>query len=169
VTVQSNQDANLNFDAAGDRAVFNPTGIAGTGSDVTALTNTAGDTVAYLAKNPTAQYIVAGPGALTSVGRNTLATRPTNDIDLGIYKSFNITERVSFRLGAQFGNLFNHPQFIAGSNPGLGLGVNDVTGFNTVGGTYKSFLTPGNPNFNDPKAVFASNARTLGLVGKLIF
>jgi len=176
VTVQSNQDANLNFDAAGDRAVFNPSGVPGTGSDVTPLckvtacsSSTAGPVVAYLATNPTAQYIVAGPGAITTVGRNTLPTRPTNDIDLAIYKNINITERVMFRLGAQFGNLFNHPQFIPGSNPGLGLGVNDVNSFSTVGGTYKSFLVPSDPNFNNPKAVFASNARTLGLVAKVTF
>jgi hypothetical protein len=88
---------------------------------------------------------------------------------LALYKDLNFTERFKFRLGAQFGNLFNHPQFIPGSNPGLGLGVNDVNSFNTVGGTYKSFAVPSDPNFNNPKAVFASNARTLGLVMKFIF
>ena len=169
VTVQSNLDSNLNFDAAGDRAVLNPGGASGVGSDVTPLTNSAGDTVAYLAVNPNARYIVAGPGAYANVGRNTLATRPTDDIDLALYKDLNFTERFKFRLGAQFGNLFNHPQFIPGSNPGLGLGVNDVNSFNTVGGTYKSFAVPSDPNFNNPKAVFASNARTLGLVMKFIF
>src|SRR6185312_10793124 len=36
-TVQSQVDSNLNGDTAGDRAVFNPNGVPGTGSDVTAL------------------------------------------------------------------------------------------------------------------------------------
>jgi hypothetical protein len=176
VTVQSNQDSNLNFDSAGDRAVWNPSGVPGTGSGVTPLCSIttcglpgAGPTVAYLATNPTAQYIVAGPGAITDVRRNTLSTRPTNDVDLSIYKNINITERVAFRIGAQFDNLFNHPQFIPNSNPGVGLGVNDVNSFSTVGGTYKSFAVPSDPNFNNPKAVFASNARTIGLVAKLTF
>ena len=39
---------------------------------------------------------------------------------------------MKFRLGAQFGNIINHPQYIPGSNPGFGLGVNDVNGFSSV-------------------------------------
>ncbi len=48
-TVQAARDANLNGDSAGDRAILNSAGIKGVGGDVQALTNTAGDTVAYLA------------------------------------------------------------------------------------------------------------------------
>jgi hypothetical protein len=168
VTVQSNLDANLNVDSAGDRAVFNPGGVKGTGSDVTPLLNTAGDTVAYLA-NSNAEYIRAAPGALATSSRNTLATPPTNNIDLGVYKDFNITERMKFRFGAQFANVINHAQFIAGSNPGQGLGVNDVNSFASVGTTYKSYLTPGNAAFNNPQSVFASNARSIALIAKFTF
>jgi hypothetical protein len=87
------------------------------------------------------------------------------------YKDINITERVKFRIGAQFANLFNHPQFIPGSNPGQGLGVNDVTSFITGPNStsYLNYLTPGNAIFNNPRAVFASNARTIGLVAKFTF
>ena len=170
-TVQSATDSNLNNDSAGDRVILNPGGIRGTGSGVTALTNTAGDTVAYLASNPTAQYIVAGAGALANTGRNTLATQPTNDVSLSTYKEINFTERFKFRLGAQFGNILNHPQYIPGSNPGQGLGVNDVTSFLTGPNSisYINYLTPGNSIFNTPKGVFASNARTIALVAKFIF
>jgi Carboxypeptidase regulatory-like domain/TonB dependent receptor len=171
--VQSALDSNLNHDSAGDRAILNPGGVAGTGSDVTALTAlsgpNAGQVVAYLANNPTAQYIRAGAGALATSGRNTLATRPTNDLDLGTYKDINITERFKFRLGAQFANIFNHPQYIPGSNPGFGLGVNDVAGFSTITGGYLNYLTPGNANFNNPKSVFASNARTIAIIAKFTF
>ncbi|HEV7219803.1 MAG TPA: hypothetical protein VGN39_13095 [Terriglobales bacterium] len=182
--VQSATDANLNGDSAGDRAVFNPSGVSGTGSGITTLfsTNTcstqapsaqagcfASHTVAYLANNPSAQYIKAGAGALATAGRNTLATDPTNDVDLAVYKDLNLTERFKFRLGAQFANILNHPQFIPGGNPGLGLGVNDVTGFNTISGGYLNYLTPGNVNFNNPKSVFPGNARTIGLVAKVTF
>jgi hypothetical protein len=170
-TVQSAVDSNLNGDSAGDRAFVNPSGVRGTGSGVTPLLNTAGDTVGYLADNPSAQYIVAGPGALSTGGRNTLATEPTNDFSLATYKDINITERVKFRFGAQFANLLNHPQYIPGSNPGQGLGVNDVTSFVTGPNStsYLNYLTPGNAIFNNPKAVFASNARTIGLVAKITF
>jgi hypothetical protein len=170
-TVQSATDSNLNGDSAGDRAIFNPGGVKGTGSGVTPLLNTAGDTVGYLANNPNAQYIVAGAGALATSARNTLATDPTNDFSLATYKDINITERVKFRIGAQFANILNHPQYIPGSNPGQGLGVNDVTSFITGPNStsYLNYLTPGNAIFNNPKAVFASNARTIGLVAKFTF
>jgi hypothetical protein len=169
-TVQSFDDANLNGDgSAGDRAVFNPTGVPGTGSGVTTLHNTAGQVVAYQAKNPMAQYITAGAGALATAGRDTLPTRPTDDLDLGVYKDLNITERVKFRLGAQFGNILNHPQYIPGSNPGAGLGVNDVNSFNSTAGGDQNYVNPNNPNFLNPKSVFASNARTIGIVGKITF
>jgi hypothetical protein len=174
--VQSALDSNLNHDSAGDRAIINPGGVRGTGSTVTALTNTAGAVVAYLADNPSAQYIVAGAGALATSGRNTLATVPTNDLDLGTYKDINITERFKFRLGAQFANILNHAQYIPGSNPGIGLGVNDVNSFTTTGGGYLNFVTPGDSNcsvptgcFNKPKSVFASNARTIAIIAKFTF
>ena len=168
-TVQSTQDANLNGDSAGDRAVLNPGGASGIGSDVTPLLNTSGATVAYLATNPNARYIKAGPGALANVGRNTLATRPTNDVDFGVYKDVAIRERMKFRFGAQFNNVINHAQFIPGSNPGQGLGVNDVASFNTFGSSYQSYLTPGSSHFNVPQSVFASNSRSIALVGKFTF
>jgi Carboxypeptidase regulatory-like domain len=173
VTVQAQRDANLNVDSAGDRAIFNPGGVRGTGTDVTPLNATggpnAGSVVAYVANNPNAQYIRTGLGGLSNLGRNTLATPPTNNIDLAVYKDLNFTERMKFRLGAQFGNIINHPQYIPGSNPGFGLGVNDVNGFDSVGTSYKAFVTPGKATFNNPKSVFASNARTIAIVGKFIF
>ena len=176
VTVQAQRDANLNVDSAGDRAIFNPAGVRGTGTDVTALCRISnpcdpnnGVVVAYLADNPNVQYIRTGLGALSNLGRNTLQTPGTNNIDLGVYKNVNITERMKFRFGAQFGNIINHPQYIPGSNPGFGLGVNDVNGFSSVGTGYKAFVTPGDANFNNPKAVFASNARTIALMAKFSF
>jgi hypothetical protein len=174
--VQSATDSNLNGDSAGDRAIFNPGGVSGTGSSVNPLCRVAacsalnaGPVVAYLASTPNAQYIQAGAGALATSSRNTLATRPTNDIDIGTYKDINITERVKFRLGAQFANILNHPQYIPGSNPGTGLGVNDVNSFPTTAAGYLNYLTPGNANFNNPKSVFASNARTIAIIGKITF
>jgi hypothetical protein len=56
-TVQSGTDSDLNGDNAPDRSILNPLGIPGTSSNVTALKNSMGATVAYLANNPTAQYI----------------------------------------------------------------------------------------------------------------
>ncbi len=71
-TVQSGTDTNMNGDSASDRAIVNPAGDANRGSGVTALKNSAGATVAYLALDPTARYITAAAGALSNGGRNTL-------------------------------------------------------------------------------------------------
>ena len=86
-----------------------------------------------------------------------------------MYKSLNLTERYQFRLGAQFANIINHPQLIPGTNPGFGLGVNDVSSFSTVTSSYTNYLTPGKAQFNQPQTVFASNARTIAIVAKFIF
>ena len=179
VTVQANQDSNLNGDSAGDRGIVNSAGIRGTGGASTALMNSGGDVVAYQALTPSGapcssaaqcpQYIQTGIGALSNLGRNTLQVPGTNNFDLGIYKDLNFTERLKFRFGGQFANIINHPQYIPGSNPGFGLGVNDVAGFSSVGTSYKAFVNPANSNFNSPQAVFASNARTIAIVAKIIF
>src|SRR5581483_11407277 len=69
--IQSGVDSNLNGDSAGDRAFFNPSGNPNIGSGTTALKNSAGATVAYLANNPNAGYIQAPRGTLPNSGRNT--------------------------------------------------------------------------------------------------
>ena len=70
--------------------------------------------VAYVAKNPNARYSVAGLGARSNSGRNTLPLDPINNFDASIKKALNFTERIRFEIGAQAYNLFNHSQFIGG-------------------------------------------------------
>ena len=159
-TVQSNVDSNLNGDNAGDRAILNPGGVKGTGSGVTPLTNSAGFTVAYLADNPSAQYIVAGQGALTNIGRNTLITNPINNFDVSLAKRINVTERLRVEFMAQFLNAFNHPEFIPGS-------VNQINSLGRT--TQRNYLIPDDPTFNTPRAAWPSNARSTQLVLKFIF
>ena len=161
-TVESNTDANINGDAAGDRSIFNPSGVPGTGSGVHALKNTGGATVAYLANDPTAQYFRLGAGALADVGRNTLLTRPINNFDVTALKRISITERFKVEFSANAFNVLNHPQFI----PGL---LNDVASFGITATGVSNYLTPGNAAFNKPDQTFPSNARTLQLGLKFKF
>ncbi|HEV2195925.1 MAG TPA: carboxypeptidase-like regulatory domain-containing protein [Candidatus Acidoferrum sp.] len=171
--VQSGVDANLNGDSAGDRAVFNPAGVPGTGSGVTALCNSSlpagtscasssANIVAYLANNSSAQYITAGKGAIATSGRNTLQTRPIDDLDLTAGKRFSLSERTRIEFQAQFLNVLNHPQF----TPGLLSQVNSI-GF--TGAAQTNYLKPSNGIFNQPDQAFASNARTLQMALKFIF
>ena len=161
-TVQSATDSNLNGDSAGDRSIVNPAGQDGTGSGVTALKNSSGAVVAYLANNPNARYIVAGKGALATGGRNTFPTRPIRNVDFTAVKRISFRERYKFEFQAQFLNAFNHPQFI----PGL---LNQINSFGQAGTAALSYLTPSSPNFNNPEAIFTSNARAVQLSAKITF
>ena len=164
-TVQSGQDSNRNGDSAGDRTIFNPHGVSGTGSDVIPLTQSAalgGDVVAYQAIDPNAQYIVAGPGALTTTRRNTLALPHINNFDFAIVKRFNFTERTSFEFSAQASNVFNHAQYLPGY-------ISDVAPLSFTGTNVLTMLIPGTSAFNTPKSVFTNHPRNMLLVAKFNF
>ena len=168
-TVQSGVDSNLNGDNAGDRAIINPAGTAGVGSDVTPLTNTAGDVVAYQANTPTARWIVAGTGAgannpastpgLAISGRNMLQLNPINNWDLTLAKHLKFGERYQVDFMAGLLNAFNHPQFVPGS-------PNQANDISILG---RDFLIPNSTTFTQWKSVFPSNARTMQLGMKFIF
>jgi hypothetical protein len=164
-TVQSHVDANGNGDPWGDRAILNPKGVPGTGSAVSPLMNSAGQIVAYVAQNPSAQYIAVGVGALANVPRNTLPLPRTNNWDMSLVKRINITERQAFEFHAQAINVFNHPQYL----PGF---ISDVIPANTAittGGATLNVLIPGNNSFNVPRNAFSSHPRAMTLVLKYIF
>ncbi|NDQ55549.1 MAG: TonB-dependent receptor [Acidipila sp.] len=181
-TVQSATDSNLNGDTAGDRVLVNKAGVPGTGSGVTSLRDSAGEVVAYLVINPTAQYIRANPGALannpTSIpgvvaagsglqiaGRNTLPTRPINNFDLTAVKKFNISESKRIEFQAQFSNILNHPQFV----PGFVNRVDSVSFPAGISPGPQSFTRAHDGGFNQIQNEFSSNSRTIQLVVKLVF
>lgn len=163
-TVRSGIDTNRNGDNAGDRTIINTSGVIGTGSTVTALRNAAGDTVAYLANNPNAQYIQAGAGALANAGRNNLQLPGINNLDFSILKNIRFGEVKRIQLRSDFFNFPNHPQYTPGSvNGGESTSTTStaITGLNTVG------LSP--TTFNRPNQVFSSHPRTVQFVVKFIF
>ena len=160
VTPQSGVDSNLNGDSATDRTIVNPNGETGVGSSVKALTNSSGATVAYLANNPNAQYIVAGKGALATGGRNTLATPRINDWDMTVAKSFAIRERTRLQFRADFYNVVNHAQYTPGA-------IDNVQLSNRSGVT--NYLTPGNALFGQWAREFSSNPRVIELGAKITF
>ena len=169
-TVLSGIDSNLNGDAAADRVIRNPGGATGTGSTVTALTNSAGEIVAYLADNPNAEYIRAGLGAISNSARNTLQLPGINNLDFSIFKNFRLGETRTIQLRADFFNAFNHPQYIPGS-------PNDIQPVPTVAVGQVNTITPatisaGNPaqaTFNRADRVFSSNPRTIQLALRFNF
>jgi hypothetical protein len=160
VTPQSSFDANLNGDSATDRVVVNTAGVKGTGSDIRPLTNSAGQTVAYAAVNPAAEFLLARPGVYANSGRNVLRGRGINNFDLSVAKSFSIGERSRFEIRADFYNALNHAQFTPGR-------INNIAGTQHVNET--SYLTPGNLDFGRWDRVYPSNARNIQLVAKFSF
>jgi hypothetical protein len=159
VTPQSGTDSNQNGDAV-DRTIVNPAGQANVGSDVKALTNAQGATVAYLALNPNARYIRAQAGAFPTGGRDTLKMPGINNFDISIAKKFKMTESKSFEIRADASNFFNHAQYTAGY-------INSVRLTSQI--SNNTFLLPQNSSFADWSNMFPSNSRTMQLVAKFVF
>jgi hypothetical protein len=170
-TPQSSVDSNLNGDAATDRAVYNPNGVAGTSSAVTALCKggpcsqyTAAQrpnfTVGYLAANPNAQYIAAGVGVFPTTGRNTLRMAGINNWDLAFFKNVNFSERWRLNRRADFYNAFNHPQYTPGRINNVNLKSRSDTNI---------YLIPGSSVFGAWDQVFSSNPRFIQLGARLTF
>jgi len=161
-TVQSNADSNLNGDSAPDRAVINSGGVIGTSTTVTALKNSKGATVGYLAKDPNAYYIQAGAGALATSSRNNFGTPPINNWDFAILKRVNITERQAITFQFQAANIFNHAQYA----PGV---ISDVESYGQATSVQRGALLTGSGSFNLWNQVFTNHPRQVVLALKYSF
>lgn len=168
ITARSGRDSNFNFDAAGDRAIFNPNGDPEISSGIYAV-NAAGtrivdengadvlddpSTVAYVALNPNAGFISTGFFARSTAGRNTLRTRGFNQTDVVVLKNtrFGTDGRFNFQIGAEIFDLFNQrPKTIAG-----------------VGAQTGAFSIAGNANFNNYN-IGNFTGRTITMRAKFIF
>ena len=159
-TVLSGTDSNLNNDAAPDRTIRNPNGVRDTGSTVTALTNSSGQIVAYLANNPNAEYIQAGQGARSNSRGNTLQLPGINNLDFSVFKNFALGETRRIQLRADFFNAFNHPQYVPGA-------VNVVDRITTT--TVANVNTVGRTGFNTPSQIFSSNPRVIQMALRFDF
>jgi len=165
-TVQSGIDSNQNGDSAGDRVIVNANGTPNVGSGVNGInksgqiTTTASAIVAYVAKNPSAQYIVAGLGAIANSGRQTMPVGRINNVDIQVKKAFNFGEQRKFEIGVQAFNLFNHPQYTAGY-------INNVQFHDS--NTTRNNLIPSDPAFNRPDLEYSSNSRFLQLTARFQF
>ncbi|MGH9942558.1 MAG: TonB-dependent receptor domain-containing protein, partial [Pyrinomonadaceae bacterium] len=155
-------DSNLNSDAAGDRTIFNPSGVPGTGSSVRAIdangaTVSLGSaaTVAYVVNNPNAQYIQAGNGARANAGRNTLRSNGFNRADAVLLKNINLFgERYQLQLGAEIYDLFNQ-------RPNI-LGLGNAPNLNSTGGLGGTGGLSGNPTFASVGSDLQFNDYSLG-------
>jgi len=166
-TPQTGIDSMLTDGEGIARTIVNPAGSANAGTGVTGY-NSAGQpvspgdpsTVAYVANSPNARYVAAGYGALPNAGRNTLALRPTDNIDMSILKRFAVTERIRLEVGVQLFNVLNHAQFTGGL-------ASDVAPY--APGPVAPYLTPGNSQFARFDQFYTSNSRAGQLSAHITF
>lgn len=150
-TPLSGTDSNRNGDSAGDRTIVNLNGVVGTGSAVRAVnvvgqtvTFGSASTVAYVANNPRAQYIQAGPGAIATAGRNTLRSKGFYRADTTLLKNFRINETMKAQFGAEIYNVFNNRSGTIGNYSPVATAIG-ASGLETN----TSFANVNSPNFND--------------------
>jgi len=90
-----------------------------------------------------------------TMGRNALYGPHFFNVDMSIMKGFRIKERLTFSFGAQFYNLFNHPNFDNPvddiSNPSFGSVVNTVSPPTSLLGSFLG--AGGSPRFIEVKGV----------------
>jgi hypothetical protein len=144
ITPLAGADSNGDLDSAGDRALVNPNGQGLTGSDVnfvlrdpaTGATSvcTSGcpssQTVGYLARNPSARFVVAQAGTISTAGRNTILSPGLNNWNLAVFKNTYFAEQKYIQFRVEFLNAFNHRQ------RSLGLGTFEQFNANALSTSY---------------------------------
>jgi hypothetical protein len=178
ISVLANVDANGNADAAGDRAILNPAGIAllGTGVDyvcagpggVTSVASIASGCVGgssnvagYVAQNPNARYVQAELGAFPTVGRNTFESPGVNVWNLGLFKNTKLSERATLQLRVDTFNTFNHRNYSLAQPTVFQTGVLIGTVNNALSTTYANVTS--NLFLNDRQFTGGNRQMMLGV------
>ena len=150
----------MNGNGLGSGVFVNPNGIPGAGTTSTSLANSNGQTVAFLAANPNAQFVAGGPGTF-STQRPTIRLDDTSNFDLSVVKRFSFRDRAKIEVRGDAYNLFNTSQFTGMPISTLGSGVNPAL--------TPTFLLPSNPQFNNIQGTLSGNPRTVQLALRVIF
>lgn len=182
VSLLANADANGNGDAAADRAILNPAGVANTGSGVNyvcagpgGITSIAsisagcaggsGSVAGYVAQNPNARYVQAELGAFPTVGRNSFGTPGLNVWNMGLFKNTKLTEGTTLQFRVDTFNTFNHRNYSLAQPTVFQTGVLIGTVNNALSTTYSNVTS--DLFLNDRQ--FTGGARTMQLGVKLIW
>ena len=160
VPLYSGLDTGMSGNAFGSGIFVNPNGVAGTGTGVSPLTNRSGQTVAFLANSPTAQFVSGGVGTF-STARPTLRLDDTRNVDLSIVKRFTVRDRASVEVRGDAYNVFNHAQFTGLPITTLGSGMRSIMP--------PSFTLASNPQFNNIRGNLSGNPRSIQLALRVVF
>jgi hypothetical protein len=118
--------------------------------------------VGYLAVNPNARFVVAGPLAVANAGRNSIFSPGFGVWNMSVFKNTHFTESSYLQLRAEFFNVFNHRNFTIGNGNIFG-----VTGITTATGN-PAYAQVADPQFLNSQ-VFSGGSRSATLGVKLIF
>ncbi len=150
----------------GPGAFTSPTGVAAGGacfdpSDPTG--NTTFPAIGYTPVNANARYLVTGPGAKATVGRNTVTTPGFGVLNLSVGKKTYFGEGKYLLVKADVFNVLNHPSFaLSNGNIFSNAGVTTAT-------TTQGFALPTDPNFLQPSKFFSGGIRSMTLGLKFVF
>jgi hypothetical protein len=195
VTALSDADSNGNGNSAGDRAIFNPNGIGNTGTATDIVCNdgpggatrivpassvdpklgipcgvgaamfTDANVVGYVVQDPKAKYVQAQTGSVSTLGRDTVATRGLNLWNMALLKNISLTERWKLQFRISTFNTFNHPNFSIGLPTNNGT-IDQNQNANPFTAAYV-FVDSGNLFLNN--TVFNGGSRRAELGMKIIF
>src|SRR6267142_1226136 len=154
------------FSNGGPGAFNTPTGVAAGGgcfdpSDPTG--NKFFPAIGYTPVDPNARYVVAGPGARATAGRNSFTSPGFGVLNMSASKSFHFTEGKYLQAKVDVFNILNHANY-ALSNGNV-FSVAGVTTATTTGG----YVQPLNPNFLNASKFFSGGIRSMTLGLKFVF
>ena len=137
----------------GAGSTTNPDGSPVTLATCTIASYSPTSAVGYVAVNPSAQYIQAGPMALGNAGRNTIRSKGFNRTDLSLIKNIRLAEeKLNLQIGAEAFNVFNQR----------------IRTISSVGPTNTGFVNVNSTRFND-YSLGVVEGRTIQMRLKLIF
>ncbi len=196
VTIRSGNDANLNGDNAGDRAILNPAGTEGIGSGVCAVTNTGlfvgsdgtigsnpalcsaapGSTaedpaIAAAARAATVAYFATNPNArYVQTGNGAVSTIGRNTFRSPNITNFDISLFKNFRFSESKLIQLRADFFNAFNHPQYVPGsVNTVDPIGTTGVTQYNQVFPLTQDFLKADQVFSSNPRVIQMAIRFNF
>lgn len=118
--------------------------------------------IGYLALDPVAKYVVAGPDVRATIGRNSFRSPGFGVMNLSLGKKISLTESMYFQLKADFYNVLNHKNFtISNGNVFSTAGVTAAT-------SNPGYVQIADPNFLNPK-IFSGGNRQTTLTAKFVF
>jgi hypothetical protein len=124
--------------------------------------NTTLPAIGYLAVDPNAKYVLAGPDVKANLGRNSFRSPGFGVANLSLGKKIALTESKYFQFRADLYNVFNHKNFtISNANVFSTAGVTAAT-------TNPGYVKINDPNFLNSK-IFSGGNRQITLTAKFIF